>query len=485
LIANAWDAEDCTEVCVTLQYAGKIKLAELVVEDNSPVGFPDLRHAFTLFAHTDKRSNPNVRGRFNLGEKLAIAGAVAAEVHTTSGRVLFEQGRGRRVSKKNCREVGTRVELAVRCTRQEFDDACEMVRACVPDAGQITWLDGHRLRSRQDRAMLPPMEAKALPSVLAGEDGHLRATRRDTTVWLYPYTEQIETGPPWLYEMGIPICRLDDGEPCAVDVMGKIPVDMLKGLVAPRFLRALHVELLNNYHDKLEGNAAFDPKASWVRSAMENPKCSEAAAKTVVRARFGDKVVSYDPSDKEGSNLAVAKGYTVVHGGSMSKQEWATVKRAEALKPAGQVTPGPKVSGVDPTARVLPETEWTLDQTIVVTHVTRLLARLLHGPVEVVLMTGDNLGWTGLWTRYSPARSDYIAQCAFNVTGLGPKWFSWPAQYGMWQKVHDLMLHEAAHQLGLENHLDERYHAELSRLGAKLTKLALREPELFKPTGES
>jgi len=59
--------------------------------------------------------------------------------------------------------------------------------------------------------------------------------------------------------------------------------------------------------------------------------------------RFGDKRVSFDPSDPEANKLAVSQGYTVVHGGMMSSAAWQNAKAANAILPAGQVTPGPKV----------------------------------------------------------------------------------------------------------------------------------------------
>src|SRR5690348_10305169 len=71
LLQNAWD-EDVTDVNVNLRMLGNGH-AELIVEDNSPEGFKDLAHAFTLFAESDKKGNAEKRGRFNLGEKLVLA----------------------------------------------------------------------------------------------------------------------------------------------------------------------------------------------------------------------------------------------------------------------------------------------------------------------------------------------------------------------------------------------------------------------------
>ncbi len=43
----------------------------------------------------------------------------------------------------------------------------------------------------------------------------------------------------------------------------------------------------------------------------------------------------------------------------------------------------------------------------------------------------------------------------------------------------DLIQHEFGHQYG-GNHLADDYHKALTRLGAKMTMLALRKPEIFK-----
>src|SRR4051794_12093065 len=70
LVQNAWD-EAAKVVTVELRYEGYNK-AHLSVMDDSPDGFHDLSHAYTLFAESKKKADPEKRGRFNLGEKLVI-----------------------------------------------------------------------------------------------------------------------------------------------------------------------------------------------------------------------------------------------------------------------------------------------------------------------------------------------------------------------------------------------------------------------------
>src|SRR5262245_62080996 len=99
LIQNAWDEDGVTKVKVTLDTMGHGR-ALLKVEDDAPNGFVDLSHAFTLFAESKKKANPEKRGRFNLGEKLVLAVCSEAKIITTTGGIIFDKGGRRRISAK-------------------------------------------------------------------------------------------------------------------------------------------------------------------------------------------------------------------------------------------------------------------------------------------------------------------------------------------------------------------------------------------------
>src|SRR5207253_6184820 len=70
LIQNGLDEPGVTRIDVTLALVPGLNQADLTVEDDAPEGFHDLTHAYTLFAPSRKRTNPEARGRFNLGDKL-------------------------------------------------------------------------------------------------------------------------------------------------------------------------------------------------------------------------------------------------------------------------------------------------------------------------------------------------------------------------------------------------------------------------------
>src|SRR6516225_7523153 len=119
LIQNALDEAGVTQIAVTLAPVPGRPLAELTVEDDSPEGFRDLSHAWTLFADSYKRGNPEQRGQFNLGEKMVLAVCESASISTTKGTVHFAPKGGRSESPPKRGEGGSVSRARTRLTRGE------------------------------------------------------------------------------------------------------------------------------------------------------------------------------------------------------------------------------------------------------------------------------------------------------------------------------------------------------------------------------
>src|SRR5690606_5569703 len=103
-------------------------LVSLIVQDDNPGGFADIRHAYTLFAESKKKSDPTKRGRFNLGEKAVLACLVEGCIVTTSGTVDFCSDGKRRENPRERTEVGSRFEGLIRMTREELEQALREIR---------------------------------------------------------------------------------------------------------------------------------------------------------------------------------------------------------------------------------------------------------------------------------------------------------------------------------------------------------------------
>lgn len=454
LIANAFDAPGTRNVAVRLARARGGKAAELSVEDDSPLGFTNLDSSFTLFAPSERRGEPLARGRFGIGEKIALALFDSAEIATTGWTVRFD-ARGRHVLRGE-RACGTRVSGTLRLSDDEIKDLIAAARrVLVPDGVRLTVND----EVVPYREPLKTIEL-TLPTELWDENGGLRRTRRKTKIHIHRPRDDEEAT---IYELGIPLVAT--GDRFSVDVQTKVPTNLDRDNVSPSYLAQLRAAVLEAMSDSLTSD---DANAPWVRDAVERHGAAmrpDVIAR-VLDLRFGERRVAYDPQDREANARAFAAGYTVVYGPQMSAAEWEAAKMANAIVPAGKVTPSPNPDG-DPGGAVrecLPRERWTAAMTAVVELSARLAPHLIGRPVSVRVVC--DVTW--------PFRATYgSGVLTYNLGALGHKFFEGPLE-----RILDLLIHELAHEAE-SNHLSESYYRALSALGGKLAVLALERPALF------
>jgi len=456
LIQNAWDTK-ATEVHVELEPIPGRPLTRLRVQDNDPDGFQFLNHGFVLYAESVKKGDPTKRGRFNLGEKLVLAACETAKLASTTGTIYFERiGPKKELNRRETREklaFGSIFEAEIKMTRAELDEVLEASKLLIPPVH--TTINGQVLPSQSARRCFEGV----LPTDVADEEGYLRRTSRKTQIRIYP---QHDSGVSYIYEMGIPVVETDF--PWSVDIGQKIPLNADRDNVTPAYRKALSVLAVNEMYDTLNQEQASSP---IVQEALESPDVSPEAVKTVVTQQFGKDCTAFDPSDLEANRNASAHGYTVVHGGSYTKAQWGNIRKAQAVVPAGQLfpTPEPYSPDGDP-AKIFPESEWTPGMKEVARYCEAMAEHLMDTHIQITMEReraqnyGANYGSRHL---------------TFNVLRLGKNWFDLKNNF---QAITALMLHEFGHHESL-NHLDERYHAALTKFGARLVTLALRRPDIF------
>ncbi len=207
--------------------------------------------------------------------------------------------------------------------------------------------------------------------------------------------------------------------------------------------------------------------SGWCKLAGADPRCSDEAIKHLIRLRFGSNVAAPDPSDTEAMRRFQSQGGTIVAG--LSKGEWANVKRAGAVLPAGQICPTAKPYSDDPAAKgvtVVSQEKWTDGMKNIAAYAVFLARELMGvGVVVSVVHTTNNFA-----ACYGGGRLD------FNLLRLGHRFF----EQGASEDVDRLLIHEFGHETS-GDHLSEDYHEALCRLGAGLKKLALEKPEAFQP----
>lgn len=458
LLQNAWD-ESTSIVSVTLARIPRTRKVELTVEDNSPAGFADLDHAFTLFAESMKKGDAEKRGRFNLGEKLTLSLCHEAQIISTTGGIVFDE-KGRRRTRER-REAGSMFRGVLNMTDEEMAEVSLAARSVLPPPGVRTSFNGEEIPSREAIARFEG----TLPTEVADADGVLRKSKRKTTIEVFSTVDGEDAS---LYEMGIPV--VSTGDKWHVNIQQKIPLSFDRDNVSPAYLASVRALVLEHMSEKITQE---DANSSWVREAVakHGDALSTETMERVITMRFGDQRVIYDPSDPEANNLAASKGYQVVHGSQMSKPEWDAVRRTGVILPAGRVTPSAKPYSDDPNAktqRMLDRSKWTPHMVDTVDYIKRVAEAVVESPVTVDI-TSDVTWWPA--AVYGPGHM------VLNLGKLGHKWFDRAAE-GQLERINELVLHELGHHLS-GDHLSEKYHDALTKYGARLTKLALTNPSLF------
>jgi hypothetical protein len=455
LLQNSWDEKGVTRVDAELVHSGR-GTASLTVRDDAPEGFKDLTHSFTLFAESIKKGNPTQRGRFNFGEKLVLALCTEASIATTKGTVVFNQ-KGRQHFRTKT-DTGSTFKGTLRMTLEELHEVVQEVRSrLLPPANVQTYFNGNLLIPKTPIHTFDAI----LPTVIQNDAGILTPTKRRTVVEVYE-----ASGKTLLYEMGIPVCSTNDK--WHVNVGQKVPLNLDRTGVTDAYLQSVRVAVVNEMFSKLNQE---DASETWVRDAIGDKRCTDVAVTHTIKQRFGEKRVVFDPSDPEANKIAVSEGYNIIHGGSLTKGEWENVKRFEVALPAGKVTPSPKAysEGGNP-VEVVPPEQWTDAQRVTVDYTRRLAEALLDGFVTTILIV--RAPHNPFDACYSPN-----GELHFNLGKLGHKWFKAVMQ-GDTDDLHRLLIHELAHHFE-SDHLSSGYHEACCRLGAKLTRLALVQPDLF------
>lgn len=451
LLQNCWDT-DATYVDVQLTPIPGRPYCHIRVEDDDPNGFADLTHAFTLFAESNKKGDPEKRGRFNLGEKLVLALCDEASIASTSGTIVFDkEGRHRKNAK---REKGSVFEGRVRMTREEYEEAARSILTVIAPHDKPTKFNGADLPQHKFSEGF----RVELATEIGDENGFLRRSSRETLVSLH----EVDAGErATLYEMGIPVVELSGGEPWHINVHQKIPLNADRDNVTPAYMRDLRTAVLNHMHHFIKG--ADQASKAWVRDAAADPDATPEAVKHVTTQRFGEKAVIADPSDPEGTKKAMSEGYTVIPGGALSKDEWENIKRDSVVLPAGQVTPSRPDKTADTT--YYDETQLTSGMRGLRLFVKTLGKVLLDVDVNVSFCTAPLASTVAMWS----ART-----VTFNVGRLGKKWF----REGVTVEQLDLILHEFGHHFE-SDHLSKKYNDALTRLGAKLAFAVTKNPNLI------
>lgn len=448
LISNAFD-EKITICNVTITKEGR-KPAVIVVEDDGE-GFRDLRDAYTLFAPTPKRSDPSVRGRFNLGEKEFAAIAKEMRIDTTTGGVHFIDGKRKRINKK--REKGTVVTVRVNWSQSDIEEIDKMIRLIiVPDGVTFYYLKNTSSENESviitSPGWIDSTEAKLRTTLFSS--GAMRPTTRTTVVDVYELHDEQESG--WIHELGIPIQMIDC--PYNIDVNQKVPMNANRDTVSDYYLKDIYALTLNMTADRLDENDVSD---TWVHTATEDELANEQTIKTVHDKRYKDAVLW--SSDATANERAREDGKEIIHSRYLSAAE------KNRFKTVGLVSASVNYGTSAIAADSILYKDWT-DGMSKLNRLVEWMGQMLCG-VGIVVRYIDE-------PRISSEASYANSTITFNLAKFGRKNTEPP--YG--STVIGMIIHELAHRRGHE-HYDKAYLNELYRLAGEAVVLALDDQETF------
>ena len=365
LISNSLDEVSVEEI--KLKLIKEPRYLTIVCKDDGD-GFERLSDAYTLYAHTKKRSDAEVRGRFNMGEKELASIAKEMTIETTTGKVVFKDDK-RKDHPRTKRENGTKVTAKIPCSRTDFAEMLWMVGHFIIPEGKVV-----HIAFRDDSIENPGRDwdqeyvkenykvEETLETTLFDEvTGGMRSSKRKTEVLIYSvrdfhlawndslndYGIKNRDRKSFLYELGIPVQEIECDY--SVNVNQKIPMNANRDSVKDSYLRDIYALVLNAVHDKLD---EYDVSKSWVRNASDDDLVSNDAFQSLQEKRYGEKAVMWS-SDLQANEDALSNGYAVIHGKTMSPVE------RKRFNDVGMVSSASKFKrGVAPT-RVFKMSEWT------------------------------------------------------------------------------------------------------------------------------
>lgn len=457
VVSNAWDEN--TSMCQVWLKSLTSRTAYFSVYDNGK-GFKDISDAWTLMKHTDKRLHPEVRGRFNIGEKEILSVAQAAKITTAGKVILFPKTGGRRVRANQKPFHGTLVEVWVLWGANQVKETIDRLKRMLPPKGIQYEVNGETIFPKTPHKTTQGV----LETVIQPRPGEpMVTTRRITQLEIY---QPLNGTKPELFEMGIPVQTIDC--PYSVNVLQKIPLPPNRDTVKDSYLQDVYALVLNATAEEVQ-----DAAANWTRMAIEDPKTSPEAVKTMVTKRYGDKVALWS-SDTRSNEKAMLAGYTIVHGSTLSEAERGVFQSEQVgIRHTSDIFPINYAF-----AESLSEEQLTKGMKMVRQYAKQLYRGLFGKELRVSFFDNSKIA--------GDANFGY-GQIEFNIGRLGKHWFHMiiqpqPGVFVPEPQHTELLIHEFAHTKGVGH--EPTYYRSVVELAGKAVHLALEHPEVFQVTEE-
>jgi hypothetical protein len=450
LVSNAWD--ESTTLCTATVVSLTPKTAKVVVTDDGG-GFKSVEDAWTIYGHTDKRANPNTRGRYNLGEKEIISIARDATIRTSGKIIHFPKEGGRVVTNDPKPSKGTVVTCIVAWGPRQVEECVARLKELLTPRGMSYIVNGVPILWNRP---LQTIEGTLETIIQESVDQPMRTTKRKTGIEIFNGNLPGHK----IYEMGIPIQDIDSDY--SFNILQKVPMPPNRDTVRERYLRDLYAIATEAMAPVLPDEQA---SSQWVRMAVESQKLAPATLDIIKKKRFGTNVVLRS-TDVQANECAEHNGYTVLNSRQFSREEreaYATVGVVSAKEQFGsKYKPGDLT--IEPTSNEIPEEKWDAGMRRVAEYTRWLAKELMQVDLKVIMYSEIN--------DAAAARSNGRTVVMFNKFRLGNAWFE-----KITPDTTGTLLHEFAHCLGTGH--DTSYNHSLADLAGKCVHLAVEKHGFF------
>ncbi len=453
LISNSFD-ENINTCTVTFNRVSGCNY-NISVEDDSPDGFRDLSESYTLYADSYKAGIPDKRGRFNVGEKVAIAICDTASIESTTGSVHFTHNEVKRSRTKRSR--GSLFTGTLRCTIEQYEEALAALRRIIAPKNVTFSINGLLV----DRPQLVTSTEASLPTIGINGDNELFKTDRKTRIDIY---RRDSNHPAYLYELGIPVVAID--HPYLLDVRQKVPLSTDRNAVKFRYYRKLCAAVLDASANDLNENTARSKGVTEGISLCTN----DDAVRRVMELQHGVNRFVPDPNNREATGTLVARNFTSVPPNAYDRETWDRIRETGAVPSGSDLIPRQGTDHVPfPTDKITPAMRRVEALAV---HICKVV---LGKTLTVTYSNGD----VSALAQCGPRGNDHV-ELTFHVKQLGVNWFD-PTPMGEGERARenvDLIIHELAHH---KNDQDcTRAHADqITYISSRLIQLALYKPGVF------
>jgi hypothetical protein len=378
-----------------------------------------------------------------------------ARIESTTGTIIFKKNDVSRSPKR--RERGTVFEGTIRCTREQFENACQQVRTIIPPEGICVTFNGEPLRRP---VKLASVEA-SLPTIATNAEGELIRTVRTTIIDVYERREGEGSGA--VYELGIPVVEVE--HPCIMDVRQKVPLSVDRNSVTPGYYRKLCGAVLDGTYDKLtEEQARSKGVIEGIAAAQKDD-----AVRTVMAKQHGEQRFVPDPTNREATGELTARGFVSVPPNAYDRETWDRIRQAKAVPSGSELMPKRSVPPVP-----LPEEEMTEGMRQVTALARFICQQVLGKTLRVRFSNNTNVNCSA---QCGPEVGDSkTVGLVFHVPVLGKDWFS--ATPATSQKNLDLIFHELGHHKG-DDDCTREFADQVTFVASSVAILMLTEPDLF------